>query len=82
MKRSRFTEAEIIAILREQEAGVATTEVSRKHAVSSVSIRRAWRRILSGLAPTGLFGRPGAAGRLRDQCGRGPEPSRRRSVRG
>jgi hypothetical protein len=31
MKRSRFTEEQIIAILREQEAGVATAEVCRKH---------------------------------------------------
>ena len=32
MKRSRFSEEQIIAILREQEAGVATAEVCRKHA--------------------------------------------------
>jgi putative transposase len=34
MKRGRFTEAQIIAVLREQEAGVATAEVCRKHGVS------------------------------------------------
>jgi len=31
MKRSRFTEEQIITILREQEAGVATADVCRRH---------------------------------------------------
>jgi putative transposase len=31
MKRSRFSEEQIIAILREQEAGAKTVEVCRKH---------------------------------------------------
>ena len=35
MKRSRFTEEQIIAILREQEAGVPAAELSRKHGLSS-----------------------------------------------
>jgi putative transposase len=34
MKRSRFTEEQIIGMLKEQEAGLATAEVCRKHGVS------------------------------------------------
>jgi putative transposase len=37
MKRSRFSEEQIIAILREQEAGATTAEVCRKHGVSSAT---------------------------------------------
>ena len=37
MKRSRFTEVQIIAMLKEQEAGLPTAEVCRKHGVSQVT---------------------------------------------
>jgi putative transposase len=37
MKRSRFTEEQIIWILKEQEAGLPTAEVCRKHGISSAT---------------------------------------------
>lgn len=42
MKRSRFSEEQIIAMLREQEAGVPTAEICRKHGVSSATFYK-WK---------------------------------------
>jgi putative transposase len=33
MKRNRFTEEQIIAVLKEEEAGVPVTELCRQHGV-------------------------------------------------
>lgn len=48
MKRSRFSEEQIIAILREQEAGIATAEICRRHGVSSATFY-AWKAKYGGL---------------------------------
>jgi len=37
MRPSRFTEEQIIGMLKEQEAGAATTDVCRKHGISSAT---------------------------------------------
>lgn len=37
MKRSRFSEEQIIAVLKEQEAGMATADVCRRHGISSAA---------------------------------------------
>ena len=48
MKRSRFTEEQIIAVLREQEVGVPTAEVCRKHGVSAATFYK-WKAKFGGL---------------------------------
>jgi putative transposase len=47
MKRSKFTEEQIIAILREQEAGSKTAEVCRRHGISGATFY-AWKAKFSG----------------------------------
>jgi len=37
MERSRFTEEQIIGILQEQEAGMKTADVCRKHGISEAT---------------------------------------------
>jgi putative transposase len=37
MKRSRFTEEQIIGMLKEHEAGMKTAEVCRKHGISEAT---------------------------------------------
>ena len=48
MRRSRFGEEQIIAILREQEAGAATGEVCRRHGISDATFYT-WRSKYGGL---------------------------------
>jgi putative transposase len=48
MKRSRFSEEQIIAILQEQEAGARTEEVCRKHGISSATFYK-WKAKYGGL---------------------------------
>jgi putative transposase len=48
MKGSRFKEEQIIAILREHEAGVKTADVCRKQGISSATFFK-WKSKYGGL---------------------------------
>jgi putative transposase len=48
MRSSRFKEEQIIAILREHEAGVSTKEVCRKHGISDATFYK-WKAKYGGL---------------------------------
>ena len=48
MKRSKFTDEQIIGILREQEAGAKTAEICRRHGISSATFY-AWKSKFGGM---------------------------------
>jgi len=48
MKKSRFSEEQIIGILREQEAGAKTAEVCRRHGISTTTFFK-WKSRFGGL---------------------------------
>lgn len=48
MKKSRFTESQIMAILKQHEAGVPVPDLTREHSISSASIYQ-WRAKYGGM---------------------------------
>lgn len=48
MKRSRFSEEQIIGVLKEQEAGMPTAEVCRRHGISPATFYK-WKSKFGGM---------------------------------
>jgi putative transposase len=48
MKKSRFTDAEIMAVLRQGEGGMAVPELCRQHGISSATYYK-WRAKYGGM---------------------------------
>jgi putative transposase len=53
MRKSKFSESQIVAILKENEAGVAVVEVCRKHGISAPTFY-AWRSKYAGATVSDL----------------------------
>ena len=48
MKRSRFSEEQVIGILKEQEAGAKTADVCRRHGISDATFYK-WKAKYGGM---------------------------------
>ena len=53
MKRSRFSETQIIAILKEADAGITVKEVCRKHGISDATYYK-WKSKYGGMSASDL----------------------------
>lgn len=55
MRKSKFTESQIMAVLKEGEAGMPVAEVCRKHGISSATYYQ-WKSKYAGMSVSELKG--------------------------
>lgn len=48
MKKSRFSESQILAIIKEKESGLSVAEVCRKHGISDATLHN-WKKKYAGM---------------------------------
>jgi len=48
MKKTRFTETQIVSILKQQEAGISTKEIAREHGISEATFYN-WKSKYGGM---------------------------------
>ena len=48
MKKSKFTESQIVAILKQQEAGLSINDLCREHGISQATFFK-WKKKFSGM---------------------------------
>lgn len=49
MKKSRFTEEQVLAILKEQDAGTKVADICRKHGITDATFHN-WKNKYSGMS--------------------------------
>lgn len=69
MRKSRFSEEQIIAVLQEHQAGIAVADICYKHGISDATFYN-WRNRYGGMEVSD-------AGRLKGVGRRGPQAQRR-----